>query len=411
MPLLKLSLSALLLTSTAHGAGYQLAERSGNGLGRAFSGEAAIGDDASILGSNPAGMSLLDDWSFSVGANIVLPHVDANGRGFADNPPAGRAISNRDVILDAVVPYAYLTKKLNEQVTIGFGSYTTYGLKSDYTTNFSSAAVSNYSDLLTVNFNPALSYKVNEQWSLGAGFDALYTDGNLTSLQAGGANLFDLEGDDWGFGYNLGVLFELNEGTRFGLHYRSSIDLKLEGKAEVGTAFGPFAGTYNDAFLEVELPDTLEFSAYHELNPQWAIHADVLWTNWSKFQSLDPKVNPAIDAAFSKEQNWKDAFRFSVGTTYKHNDRLTLRAGVAYDESPVDSSNATLRIPDADRTWLSLGASYVLNDTYTLDLGYTHVFADDLSLAPKSAGGNTEAFLGEIEGSVDIFSIGLSGSF
>ncbi|MFT7173972.1 MAG: long-chain fatty acid transport protein [Paracoccaceae bacterium] len=144
---------------------------------------------------------------------------------------------------------------------------------------------------------------------------------------------------------------------------------------------------------------------------KWALHADLLWTNWSKFQSLDPKVNPLIDPALSKEQNWDDTLRFSIGTSYKHSDRLTLRAGLAYDESPVSTSNSTLRIPDSDRTWASIGASYVLSGCYTLDIGYTHIFADDVSLSPEALGGNTEAFLGEIEGTGDIFSIGLSGSF
>jgi len=396
----------LALSNVALGAGYQLAERSASGLGRAFSGEAAIGDDASILGSNPAGMSLLDDLSFAIGANFVFPHVDAQGQG-ATGP-----ISDSDIISDAIVPYAYFTRKVNDQITIGFGSYTTYGLKADYSTAFATGSVTDYSELLTFNLNPAISYRINKHWTVGAGFDALYADGNITSLQPGiGGNLFDLEGDDWGYGYNLGVLFELNEGTRIGLHYRSSIKLDLDGTAEVGAGLGAFPGGDFDASLEVELPDTLELSAYHEINDKWAVHADILWTNWSKFQSLDPKVNPLIDPALSKEQNWDDTFRFSIGTTYQHNDRLTLRAGVAWDESPATSSNVTLRIPDADRTWASVGASYFVSDCYTLDIGYTHVFADDVSLSPEAAGGNTEAFLGEIDGGVDIFSIGLSGSF
>lgn len=404
-------LLVLALSTAAHGAGYQLAERSASGLGRAFSGEAAIGDDASILGSNPAGMSLLDDMSFAVGASFVFPSVDAEGLAF-DGAGGATPVRDSNVIADAIIPYAYFTKKINDQVTVGIGSFTQYGLKADYSTAFATRTVTDFSELLTFNINPAISYRINEQWTVGAGFNALYADGNITSLQPGiGGNLFDLEGDDWGYGYNIGVLYELNEGTRFGLHYRSSIDLKLEGSAEVGLGFGAFPGGTFDGSLEVELPDTIELSAYHELNDKWAIHGDILWTNWSKFQSLDPKVHPLIDGALSKEQNWDDSFRFSIGATYKHNDRLTFRAGAAYDEAPVDSSHTTLRIPDADRFWVSLGASYVLNDCYTLDVGYTHVFADDVSLSPEALGGNTENFSGKVEGGVDIFSIGLSGSF
>ncbi len=396
----------LSLLSNAYGAGFQLAERSASGLGRAYSGEAAIGDDASILGSNPAGMSLLDDWSYSIGANYITPHIDAEGTGVTG------PISSNNVISDGIIPYFYAAKKYDERLSFGLGIYTTYGLKSDYSRDFATGAVTDYSEVLSFNINPVVSYRLNDQWTIGAGFDALYTDGQITSRQPRiGGNLFDLEGDDWGFGYNVGVLFELNERTRFGLHYRSAIELNLEGSAEVGAGFNGFpAGNY-DATLDVELPDTIEFSAYHEINDQWAIHADVFWTNWSKFKSLEPKVNPLLDPALAKEENWEDAFRFSVGATYRHNDRLTIRAGVAYDESPVSDSNRTLRIPDADRIWASIGASYVISDRYTLDVGYTHIFADDADLLPEAAGGNSDAFAGTVEGSVDVFAIGLSGSF
>jgi long-chain fatty acid transport protein len=402
----------------ALGAGYQLAERSASGLGRAFSGESAIADDASIIASNPAGMSLLDDMSFALGLNVVIPTIDVRGV----SPGVGPN-NDDDVASDALVPHLFISKKINDQWTLGFGSYTTYGLKGDYSQDFASKAGTDFSELFSFNLNPAVSFRVNSQWTLGAGIDFLYAKGNINAktfpavgAPAGltGSNLFDLEGDDWGFGYNLGVLYELDESTRFGLHYRSAIDLSLNGASQVGSALTFGAPASLDTTLDVELPDTLEFSAYHKLNSQWAIHGDVLWTGWSKFKELAPKTgNAVVDGAVYVKEDWQDTFRFSVGTTYKHSDRLTLRAGVAFDESPVSDATRTLRILDADRIWASIGLTYQINANYNLDLGYTHIFADAASvdLEAPFGSGNEKAFKGTASGSVELFAVGVSGSF
>lgn len=396
----------LVLHTQVFGAGFQLSERSVKGLGRAFSGEAAIVDGASVLGSNPAGMSLLDDWSFEVGLNYLAPEIWADGTGVTG------AIDDSRVIKDAFIPYAYLTREINQQLSIGVGIYTPFGMNADYSTDFATGAVINESRILSFNINPALSYRVNDQWTIGAGFDALHADGTLSSLRPGvGSELFDLSGDDWGYGYNLGILYEPCPGTRFGLHYRSSIDLSIKGDAAIGPGFGGFPPGVYRGELAIRLPDSIELSAYHEINPQWSVHADIIWTNWSVFQSLEPKVHPALDPILAKEQNWSDTFRVAIGATYKHSDRLTFRAGLAFDESPVDDSNRTLRIPDSDRFWASIGATYRLNENFFLDLGYTHVFTEDVSVSPEALGGNSDAFLGDLGGRVDLFGIGLSGSF
>ncbi|MGC6566857.1 MAG: OmpP1/FadL family transporter [Akkermansiaceae bacterium] len=359
MRLLSLLVTPLILQLPLSGAGFQLSERSVKGLGRAFSGEAAIGDGASIPGSNPAGMSLLDNWSFEFGTHYLSPEVWADGAGVTG------PINDSRVVSDSFIPYSYLTTKVNDRLSLGLGVYTTFGMDIDYATDFATGASVNENRILTFNINPAFSYRLNDQWSIGAGFDALYAEGTLNSLRPGvGTNLFDLTGDDWGYGYNLGILYEPCPGTRFGIHYRSSIDLKIKGRADIGAGFGAFPPGIYPTSLDVELPDSLEISAYHEINDQWAVHADFVWTNWSLFQSLEPEVHPALDPELAKEQNWSDTIRIAIGTTYRHSERLTFRAGLAFDESPVNDSNRTLRIPDDDRIWASIGATYQINKCF-----------------------------------------------
>lgn len=393
------------------GAGFQLAERSVSGLGRAFSGEAAIADDAAVMASNPAGMIKLDDSAFSVGLQYINPNVDARGTQFA--PPTGALAvgpaRDSDVADSAFVPYFYYSRKLSDQLSVGIATFSSFGLATDYSSGFAAQVGTDKSEITTVNINPNLAYRINDQFTVGLGVTAMYAKGRLTNT-GGGGTVFDLEGDDWGFGWNIGVLYELSDSTRIGLHYRSSVELTIDGDADLGPPLG-LPGTNVDATLEVELPDTVEFSVYHEINDKWAVHADVLWTNWSKFKTLAPETGTPADPALVVQENWEDAFRYSAGVTYKHSEKVTFRAGIALDESPVSTADRTLRIPDGDRFWVSVGATIKLNECYNLDLGYTHIFADDTSIVRKAAGGNEDLFTGKAGGDVDLFGIGISGTF
>jgi len=404
-PTTSAALAALCLSNLAQGAGYQLQERSTKGLGRAFSGEAAIADDASVLASNPAGMLLVPgDTAVSVGLSGIFPDVDVQGVFTPTGAPGGVPTSASGVADDAVVPYFYLTQKLNDKVIVGFGSYTTYGLATNYPLSFAARSLADKSELKTVNLNPSIAYRINSQWSIGVGFNALYGDGKLNSTFPNSLPLLDLAGDDWGFGYNVGVMFELTDSTRFGLHYRSEVDLTLEGRV-VSAAAAIWNGP---GIVDVTLPDSLELSAYHEINDRWAIHGDAVWTGWSDFQQLQPIVFGAPVQPPATIENWNDVWRFSIGTTWKTTDRLTLRAGVAYDQSPVDQQFLTLRIPDSDRLWLSCGMSYQINPCWSIDLAYTHLFTDAVRINETTGSGN---FVGTAEGSTNLIAVGMSGHF
>ena len=398
-----LIMATSLVASLAAGAGFQLQERSARGLGRAYSGESAIADDASVIASNPAGMLYTPgETSISVGLTGIYPDIDVTGL----YTGAGGTVrtTGKDIADEAHIPFLFFSHQLTDDLGIGFGSYTTYGLATNYPGDFAGRAIADKSELKSINFNPAVAYRVLPTLSVGAGFNAVYADGVLNSTLPNSLPLLDLAGSDWGYGYNVGLMYEPREGTRLGLHYRSEVDLTLEGRV-VSAAVGIFNGP---AILDVTLPDSLEFSIYHELNDRWAIHGDVTWTGWSDFQQIAPVVLGAPAQPPATIENWNDSWRFSLGTTYKASDRLTLRAGAAYDESPVEPLFRTLSIPDNDRLWLSVGGSWHFNPCWSLDLGYTRVFAGRSSINQTNAGGN---FRGYAEGDTNLVSLGVSGNF
>jgi long-chain fatty acid transport protein len=313
-----------------------------------------------------------------------------------------------------------------------------FGLKTEYSDNWVGRYNAIKSELTTVNINPSFAYKINERASVGFGVSALYADGELTQAVDGGlgaallgipipwvpgSNTFDgnakLTGDDWGYGYNLGVLFEPTDKTRLGIAYRSKVDLKIEGDVEVSGLPPPLNvsnGTQN-AKLDLSLPDSLSISGLQQLTPQWAIMADVTRTNWSKLDSLDIQIE---DGSRSVTQlQWDDTMRYSLGATYKYSESWLFRTGVAYDETPTpDAQLRTARIPDENRTWLALGANYKFNKKLTFDLGYAHLFVDDPKIDSSDAydpttGLNTgfHRVKGNYDASVDILSAQVNWRF
>jgi len=402
------AITSTALAATAGAAGFALQERSTSGLGRAFSGEAAIGDDASAMASNPAILHLLGDNALSSGFSYIVPDVKVKGTA---NPGAVPA-SDSGPAQAAVVPYLYASQKLNDQWALGLAVHSRFGLSTEYGQNFPSASLARKSEITTIYISPKVSYQLTNDLSIGAGFDAIYADGELSSTVPGSnTHILDLAGDDWAYGYNLGVLYRLNEKTRIGLSYHSSIDVDLEGSVDTDTGVPSLLlppGGSVDGNVEVELPDTIELSVHHQVNERFAVHGDVLWTKWSSFDNLTIETDNG--GSNNTPENWKDTFRLAVGATYKHDDKWTFRAGFAYDESPVKTSEfRTLRIPDADRYWLSVGATYQINDCYSVDFGYAHIFAKTVDITEAVPGAGT--FDGEASGSVDIIGLSINGTF
>ena len=225
----------------------------------------------------------------------------------------------------------------------------------------------------------------------------------------------EVEGDDWSVGYNAGVLYEPTETTRIGLAYRSAITHTLRGNADftVPTAATPLTATGRftdtDASAELKLPDSLSFSVYQELSPQWSIVGDVTWTNWSRFEELRIEFDNPAQPDSVQPENWEDTVRIGLGVNYKPNDVWTLRAGAAYDPSPVDDQFVTAAIPDSDRFWVSVGAGYHPSDNISLDVVYAHLFFNDRAISQSDPlEGN---LVGTYESQVDIVGLQFNWQF
>ncbi|PQJ89697.1 outer membrane protein transport protein [Aliivibrio sifiae] len=405
-------------------AGFQLAEYSATGLGRAYAGEAAIADGADAQWRNVAMLTYLEGTQVSVGGIYVNPNIDVEGESTQMIPSGPKTTSTKsnDFAHDAFIPNLYVSHRVNEQIAIGFAVGTNYGMETDLGDDFSATNFGNEASVITKEINVNMAYKINQQFSVGGGVRYVIAEGSFGAITPSqsptqiptpignlplpaGSSLKYMEGTDEAWGWQVGTAWQINDSNRIGFSYKSEVNLNLEGKAN-GFAFNPLNPTtkYNGS-MELALPATAELASYHQLNDKVAVHASFNWTDWSSFEKLVADVNdsPMVNGKDTiKEENWEDNYRLAIGGTYTLNQKVTLRSGVAYDTSAVSDEHRTATIPETDRLWLSMGAGYVWSDNLTLDAGFTYIFAKDAKMHekdPKSApfGGTFE---GETTGNV-----------
>ena len=428
--------------------GFALIEVNARGQGNAYAGAAAHTPDASTIFFNPAGMMMLQEDQISVAAHLIAPKssFSNNGSRSADVlGPVPLIGDEDDGGFNAFVPNFYWVTELENEMKFGLGVNTPFGLAVKYDDDWVGRYHGVVSDLSTININPSLAYRVNDKVSVGGGVNVMLATVELSSAVDFGAvclgslnqatcedlgslpqqddGLVEFDADNFdqlGLGFNLGVLFELSNETNLGVAFRSEVEIEAEGEANFTVpanssfVFGTGAFVDSDISADVSLPASLSFSGSHRRDKITYL-ADITWTGWSSFDELRIEYdNPAQPDSVTTE-DWDDTFRYSLGLDYQYSDKLILRTGLAYDETPVPSpERRTPRLPGADRTWLSFGASYQYSKQLSFDAGYSHLFIDDPEINNEfeSSIPTLAATLeGDYEASVDIISVQLNWQY
>jgi long-chain fatty acid transport protein len=412
-----LSFVVLATPVISQAAGFALIEQSGSGMGNAYAGGSAIAEDASTIFFNPAGMTYIQGTQAVGVLHLIKPNAEFNNEGSVSGrgrPLGGEGGNAGDL---AFVPNAYFKMDLTDTIKFGIGISAPFGLTTEYDKNWIGRFQGIKSELKTININPAMAFKVNDQLSLGFGLSAMYAEAELTSavnIVAAERNS-KVEGDDWGFGFNLGAIYQATADTRVGIAYRSKVKQELEGKSKSNfTSFNPdpLRTLNTDITAKTTLPENLSISAFSRLNDTWDLMGDVTWTRWSRFDELrivrDNGTNSTLGLT---PENWDNTMRYSVGVNYKYSDAIKLRAGLAYDEEAISTKFRTVRIPGNDRKWLALGAGWQATPSTKLDIGYAHLFISDTKIDDDQRAVGRGIVKGEYEGSVDILSLQLTHNF
>ncbi len=407
------NISALILIGSlpqaVSAAGFAIKEQSVTSLGRAFAGSAAVAEDASTIFFNPAGLTYLERGELDLGLNYIKPQSEFRNDGSNINNAIPLTGGNGgDAGSEAFVPNFFLSHPVNDKVTLGLGVTAPFGLVTEYRDDWVGKYLAVKSEMLTVNFNPTIAIKASEKLSLGFGVSAQYIDVKLSKMVdlGGDPNVADarakLKGDDWGYGINMGLLYQATEQTRIGLAYRSKISNTLEGDGTLKTNTGT---TLADEKITagLDLPETISLAIHHDINDQWAVMADATWTRWSRFEELLIESDGIL--ATQKPEDWENSMRYGIGLSYQHNDKWQFRTGIAYDETPIpNSQRRTARIPGTDRKWVAFGASYHYSDNIVIDAAYAHLFMDDPRIDESEGVYNLR---GDYDASVDIVGLQL----
>jgi long-chain fatty acid transport protein len=380
------------LAGGAIAAGFALNEQSGSGVGVAFAGGAASGEDASTVFYNPAAMVRISGTQLSVGVHGVVPDLKFNNQGSftAGGPLTGG--NGGDPGKGVVVPNFFLVTDITPNIKYGFGVSMPFGLHTQYNGDWVGRYQALKSELKSYNLNPSLAYKVNDRVSFGAGFNAQYINANLTKaidfgLLSGGVpqsadGAVGVSGNSWAYGYNLGALFQFPTDTRVGIAYRSMVHQTLEGSASFTNV--PAALSADPRFANnkmtagVTLPDSISLSAVQEIGNKWELLSDVTFTRWSHFEQL--AIVLANGQTSVTTENWRNTFRGSLGASYRYSDSLKLRGGAGFDQSPVRNAYRTAAIPDNHRKILAAGANYKVSKVDSVDFAYQHLFVNDSSI-------------------------------
>lgn len=415
-----------LAAGPALAAGFQINETSASGLGNAYAGGAAAAEDAATLWSNAAGISRVGAMQVVGALHLITPSIKfRNGLSApATQQPLGGDGGDAGGL--NVVPNVYVVWPVNAQWTLGLGVNAPFGLVTDYDQGWIGRFQADKSDIKTINLNPTAAYKLTSSVALGVGLNLQTIDATFTNqanysaalLSAAAANGIapgsstynaiaaatpglesgvEVRGDDRAFGWNVGVLWEIDKNRRFGAHYRSAIRYDVAGDVRfthptpsVAPGLAPtvallVAGVNTTALYDsgvtakVKLPPIANLSYFQSIDSRWDVMADAQWTGWSTIKDLT-FVRSDGTTLQSTPENFKDTWKLALGVNYRVDGQWLLRGGLALDQSPVDAADRTPRLPDNDRAWLTAGVQWRPQRRLLLDVGAAYVKVDKASI-------------------------------
>ncbi|WP_053153933.1 OmpP1/FadL family transporter [Pseudomonas sp. Pf153] len=388
-------LAVMLSTSQVLASGFALNEQSISGMGVGFAGRSSSAEDASTVFGNPAGMSRLKKEQVSLGAATLFAKSD-----ISQTRSTFGGQEDGDMVPTTTIPMGYYVKPVDEHWAVGVGFYVPFGLITDYGSDFAGRYYANKSEVKTLTFQPTISYAFNDKVSIGFGPTINRISGEISGMVPNpltpGSNDGKLKstGDDTALGFNAGILVQATDRTRLGLTYHSKVSYHLDAKSKLTDGIFSLlgvSGTSYDASLDVDTPESVDFSVTHQLNDDWTLYLGSTWTRWSRFKELtieNSGLPPLLSGALgtiSEEQNWHDTWAHAIGAAYRLNNQWVLRAGFSVDQSPANNTNRGPRIPTGDRSVISLGAGWTPVDDVTIDVAYSYLWEESVRVNDASA--------------------------
>ncbi len=423
---------ALAFAPGAHAAGFQLKENSVKSQGMSFAGTAAKAGDASVVTNNPAVMTQFEGSTFQADVTAIDLNYEFEGTAtdaFGRPMSGGNGGNAGDV---TPVPAISYVRKLDNGVALGAMISAPFGLKTEYDDNWVGRYFAHTSDVQIVDLTLSGAIDLSDRFSVGIGAIISRADVTLSRSVDFGTLLYsnpqtrplpfaqpqaadgfvEIQGDDTGFGWLVGAHFRPTDNVSIGVSYRSEIDYELRGSADwtvpgnVAAVFGASPMTaplFQDGpgGANLTTPSVLSIGAHWQVNDRFALAATFAETGWSSLREVRIEFdNPDPDAVEPFE--WSDSTFVSLGAEYKLNDRWTLRGGIADDQTPTSLVHRTPRLPDDDRRWYSIGATWAVSDQLDVNFAFSHLKPDDPRVDITSSGSR---IVGPFDGSANLYGV------
>jgi long-chain fatty acid transport protein len=356
-------------------------------VGLASAGYGARAQDASTVFTNPAGMTRLDGNQFLAAGQVLWSNTEFS-IGSGTSPALGGNDGGYAVGSDGWFPGGggFLSYSVSPDLKLGFALAGNFGAGLNYDDDWVGRYYVQETTILGISFLPSIAYRMSDKLSLGASLNALYgiyknqvainipdvlrpahfvpshreaTDGQL-----------ELDDNAWGWGMNLGLLYEIDAGTRLGLTWNSQVDLdfsaatQFSNLGQLGTALNNAGLLGSTLDIGIKVPQQVMGSLFAQVNERWALLGSIGWQEWSKFGQvqlgLDDTTHPT---SLTTDLEFNDTWHFAAGAQYRLSDPWLLNFGVAYDTGFQDGADVSPLLP-VDSAWrFGVGAQQQLSKT------------------------------------------------
>lgn len=395
-------LFTFLLVASANAGGLWLYEEATPDMGVGGAGRQAAGFDASTASGNPAAMTKLERSQLEGGILGIYPDTkfDVQSATYGDNGGGNAGYFSP-------VPTLYYVHSLSPDLKLGLGVGSYFGLGLNYSREWAGKYYVQSGSYTTAAVNPTIGYRIAPWLSIGGGASivrgALSERVAVNTLLEPGDGRLKYDATDVGYGYNLGVLFELSPQTRLGVTYVSQVDLNFKDKLQFKNLDGTILGAALDASglmdarlrIDTTIPMQVSLGAYHAFTDKFALVGTVNWQDWSKFGQ--PEISVSDGNTTTKDLDYQDTFHVGVGVYYRVADPWLLMAGFGYDSSPISSSKDRSPLLPLDEAYrYATGVQYDWTKDFSVGTAYTLIYAGDAKV--NRTGG---PLTGELKGKYD----------
>lgn len=334
--------------------------------------------EASSIFFNPGAVSMMTRNSVSVGVSGIFSHNSY----YASDVPNSNYTANTDNPMGTPFHVYGAFGAEGSPLKFGLGVYTPYGSQVVWGKDWRGAQLLDEITLQAIYVQPTISYKINDMISVGAGFVYMFGNVNLQRQlpvsSAAGRSSIELDGSANGIGYNIGLYLEPSEKFSIGLNYRSKVEAEVDGGDALFhnvpiLAAEQFQADKFNAMLPLPSNTTLGV-AFRPISPL-TLSAEVSMVGWSAYKELKFEFNKPVGGSEESisPRNYKDAWVFRLGGEYMATDALAVRAGIYYDQTPVQSGYMTPETPDSDRLGLTAGIGYAISEQFDIDLSFLYI--------------------------------------